>query len=54
MGVINACLRLKRTASGSVRFTVEGEEGIGTTITIILEEGDTDGKQQLSESTAGG
>ena len=54
VGVINACLRLKRTASGSVRFTVEGEEGIGTTITIILEEGDTDGKQQLSESTAGG
>ena len=54
VGVINACLRLKRTASGSVRFTVEGEEGIDTTITIILEEGDTDGKQQLSESTAGG
>ena len=30
------------------------KEGIGTTITIILEEGYTDGKQQLSESTAGG
>ncbi len=54
VGIINACLRLKRTASGGVRFAVESEAGIGTTITIILEEGHTDGKQRPSESTAGG
>lgn len=36
VGVINACLRLKRTARSSVRFAVESEENIGTTITIIL------------------
>ena len=38
VGMINACLRLKKTAAGNVRFTVESEEGIGTTITIALEE----------------
>ena len=37
VGIINACLRLKKTAAGSVRFAVESEENIGTTITIILE-----------------
>lgn len=46
VGIINACLRLKKTASGSVRFTVESEEGIGATITVILNgEEHTDGKQ---------
>lgn len=38
IGMINACLRLKKTSGGGARFTVESEETIGTTITIILEE----------------
>lgn len=40
VGIINACLRLKKTTGGSVRFGVESEENIGTTITIILGEED--------------
>ena len=55
VGVINACLRLKRTARSSVRFAVESEEGIGTTITIILgNEECTNEKRDSSESVAGG
>lgn len=55
VGVINACLRLKKTAGGSVRFGVESEENIGTTITIILGEEDcADGERNSSESSAGG
>lgn len=55
VGVINACLRLKKTAGGSVRFGVESEEGIGTTITITLgEEEQSDEERDHAESTAGG
>lgn len=38
IGMINACLRLKKVSGGRARFTVESEENIGTTITIILKE----------------
>lgn len=55
VGVINACLRLKRTARSSVRFAVESEENIGTTITIVLgEEERTDEGRGFAESIAGG
>ena len=54
IGMINACLRLKKTAVGNVRFTVESEEGIGTTITTVLEEvqRDVEGRND-AESAAG-
>lgn len=55
VGVINACLRLKRTARSSVRFAVESEESIGTTITIILgKEEFAHEKRDFSEGAAGG
>ena len=55
VGIINASLRLKKTARGSVRFVVEGEENIGTTITIVLgEEERTDEERGFAESIAGG
>ena len=54
VGMINACLRLKKTANGSIHFTVESEEEIGTTITTTLEEVQRDaGKRDIAESTAG-
>jgi len=54
VGMINACLSLKKTAIGNIRFTVESEEGIGTTITTILEEVQRDAeKRDIAESTAG-
>ena len=54
IGMINACLRLKKTAVGNVHFTVESEEGIGTTITTVLEEvqRDVEGRND-AESAAG-
>ena len=36
VGMINACLRLKKTAVGNVRFTVESEENVGTIVTIVI------------------
>lgn len=36
IGVINACLRLKMATDGTVRFNAESEEGIGTTISIVI------------------
>ncbi len=36
IGVINACLRLKSTTDGNVRFSAESEMNIGTTITVII------------------
>ncbi len=54
VGMINACLRLKKTANGSIHFTVESEEEIGTTITTTLEEVQRDAeKRDIAESTAG-
>lgn len=54
VGVINACLRLKKTAVGGARFMVESEEGVGTTMTVALEEvPQIDGEQQPAESAAG-
>lgn len=51
VGVINACVRLKMVTENRVEFRVEGEEGVGTTVTIripCLQEGKTD-----AESIAG-
>lgn len=45
VGIINACVRLKMVTENSVEFRVEGEEGVGTTVTIripCLQEGGTD------------
>ena len=45
VGIINACVRLKMVTENRVKFRVEGEEGVGTTVTIripCLQEGKTD------------
>ena len=45
VGVINACVRLKMVTENRVEFGVEGEEGVGTTVTIripCIQEGRTD------------
>ena len=45
VGIINACVRLKMVTENRVEFRVEGEEGVGTTVTIripCLQEGRTD------------
>ncbi|MCR5592083.1 MAG: sensor histidine kinase [Lachnospiraceae bacterium] len=36
IGVVNACLRLKIATEGNVRFTIESEKGIGTTIGVMI------------------
>lgn len=36
IGVINACLRLKMFSDDSVLFTVDSEEGVGTTIQVLI------------------
>lgn len=36
IGVVNACLRLKMETDNSAKFVIESEEGIGTTIQIII------------------
>ena len=36
IGVVNACLRLKMETDNQVEFVIESEEGIGTTIQIII------------------
>lgn len=36
VGVINACLRLKIVSDDKVKFTIEGEEGVGTMVMIQI------------------
>ena len=36
IGVVNACLRLKIATQGNVRFSIESEKGIGTTVTVNI------------------
>ncbi len=36
IGVVNACLRLKIATGGNVKFAIESEKGIGTTITVNI------------------
>ena len=36
IGVVNACLRLKMATDDRVRFSVESEKGIGTTVTVVI------------------
>lgn len=36
IGVVNACVRLKTFCQGHVRFEVESEEGVGSTVTIHI------------------
>ena len=51
VGIINACVRLKMVTENRVKFRVEGEEGVGTTVTIripCLQEGKTDAESIVS------
>lgn len=51
VGIINACVRLKMVTENRVEFRVEGEEGVGTTVTIripCLQEGKTDAESIVS------
>ncbi len=36
VGIVNACLRLKMYTEDHVCFEIEGEEGVGTRITIWI------------------
>ncbi len=36
IGIVNACLRLKIATEGNVRFMIESEKGIGTTVTVTI------------------
>ena len=36
IGVVNACLRLKIATENRVRFIIESEKGIGTTIGVVI------------------
>lgn len=36
VGMLNACLRLKMVTDGQIRFFIESEEGVGTTIQIQI------------------
>ena len=36
IGVVNACLRLKIATENKVRFMIESEKGIGTTISVVI------------------
>ena len=36
VGIINACLRLKMVFGEQVAFDIEGEQGIGTTVSIRM------------------
>lgn len=36
VGIVNACLRMKMALGGEVRFTIESEEQVGSTFTIVL------------------
>ena len=51
VGIINACVRLKMVTENRAEFYVEGEEGVGTTVTIripCLQEGKTDAESIVS------
>ena len=51
VGIINACVRLKMVTENRAEFCVEGEEGVGTTVTIripCLQEGKTDAESIVS------
>ena len=36
IGIVNACLRLKMISDNSASFTVDGEEGVGMTVTVRI------------------
>ena len=36
VGIINACLRLKMVFGEQVAFDIEGEQGVGTTVSIRM------------------
>ncbi|MCR5688024.1 MAG: sensor histidine kinase [Lachnospiraceae bacterium] len=36
IGVVNACLRLKIATENNVRFSIESEKGIGTTVGVVI------------------
>ena len=41
IGMINACLRLRMATEDRVKFMVESEKGVGTTVTVIIPKGCT-------------
>ncbi|MDO4307428.1 MAG: sensor histidine kinase [Eubacteriales bacterium] len=47
VGIVNACLRLKMVTDGRVRFFIESEEGVGTTIQILIPTDALSGKREL-------
>ena len=36
VGIVNACLRLKMVSENKVKIDLDGEEGVGTLITIWM------------------
>lgn len=46
VGIINACLRLKMFSKGEVDFSLESEKGVGTFMTIRVESGYLQTKEQ--------
>ena len=46
VGIINACLRLKMFSKGNVDFSLESEKGVGTFMTIRVESGYLQTKEQ--------
>lgn len=41
IGMVNACLRLRMATEDRVKFMVESEKGVGTTVTVIIPKGCT-------------
>lgn len=59
IGIINACLRLKMVSEGNVEFYLESEKGVGTFMTIKVETGylqpkEQEGPKNVDESTVSG
>ena len=59
IGILNACLRLKMISKGNVEFFLESEKGVGTFMTIKVEAGylqtkEQEGQYHVDESDVSG